>query len=202
MTGPSLARHFATEAYHNAWANHRLHKACAQLGDAEFAAARTGFFPSLKATLNHILTVDGYYLEVLERSLADLPPHPDPGRHFVPEEPFARLPELAREQAAADRRLIAVCESLEDARLDATVLLPRSSGVQRDYAGRILAHLFQHQIHHRGQAHAMLSGTGVAPPQLDEFYCTQEAALRAADFAELGFSEPRIWGERSRPPAA
>ncbi len=35
---------------------------------------------------------------------------------------------------------------------------------------RLLAHLFQHQIHHRGQAHAMLAGTTVAPPQLDEFF--------------------------------
>ena len=34
----------------------------------------------------------------------------------------------------------------------------------------ILAHLFQHQIHHRGQAHAMLAGTAVPPPQLDEFF--------------------------------
>jgi uncharacterized damage-inducible protein DinB len=58
---------------------------------------------------------------------------------------------------------------------------------------RILAHLFQHQIHHRGQAHAMLAGTAVAPPQLDEFFCSNEADLRAPDFAELGFDEARIW---------
>jgi uncharacterized damage-inducible protein DinB len=59
--------------------------------------------------------------------------------------------------------------------------------------GRILAHLFQHQIHHRGQAHAMLAGTPVAPPQLDEFFCSNEVALRAQDFAELGFTEEMIW---------
>ena len=34
----------------------------------------------------------------------------------------------------------------------------------------LLLHLFQHQIHHRGQVHAMLSGSSVAPPQLDDFY--------------------------------
>ena len=64
---------------------------------------------------------------------------------------------------------------------------------ERDRLDRILAHLFQHDIHHRGQIHAMLAGTRVKPPQLDEFYCTNEAALRAADFAELGFTEARIW---------
>ena len=47
----------------------------------------------------------------------------------------------------------------------------------------------------------MLAGTRVKPPQLDEFYCTGEAGLRAHDFAELGFDEARIWGERAAAPA-
>ena len=40
----------------------------------------------------------------------------------------------------------------------------------------------------------MLAGTSVKPPQLDEFYCAHESELRAADFADLGFTEERIWG--------
>jgi hypothetical protein len=59
---------------------------------------------------------------------------------------------------------------------------------------RLLLHLFQHQIHHRGQAHAMLSATQVAPPQLDEFFSVGEAPLRAAEFSELGWSEHTVWG--------
>jgi uncharacterized damage-inducible protein DinB len=59
---------------------------------------------------------------------------------------------------------------------------------------RLLLHLFLHQIHHRGQAHAMLSGTDVKPPQLDEFYSVAEAPLRAAAFAALGFTEEDVWG--------
>jgi uncharacterized damage-inducible protein DinB len=197
---PSLAHHFATEAYNNAWANHRLLRACGELAQDEFVARRTSFFPSLKATLNHILTVDWYYLEIFERSRARLPPHENPHRFFEPEEPFDTCAAISREQHAADRRLIALCESLTDAQLDETVLLPRSQGVARDRVRRILAHLFEHDIHHRGQAHAMLAGTRVKPPQLDEFYCTGEAHLRARDFAELGFSEERIWGPRAKPP--
>jgi uncharacterized damage-inducible protein DinB len=80
------------------------------------------------------------------------------------------------------------------------VTILRRAGPVHDYARRILAHLFQHQIHHRGQAHAMLAGTRVKPPQLDEFYCTGEAHLRAADFAALGFTEEAIWGERAKAP--
>jgi uncharacterized damage-inducible protein DinB len=58
----------------------------------------------------------------------------------------------------------------------------------------LLLHLLQHQVHHRGQAHSMLSATSVSPPQLDEFFSVGEAPLRAAEFAELGWTEERIWG--------
>ena len=190
----SLAHHFATEAYNNAWANHRLLEACSRLSPEEFAARRTSFFPSIKATLNHILTVDWFYLEMLERSLAGEPPSENPGRHFEPEEPFEGCADIAREQRSADRRLLVLCEAITDDRLDTTVSTRRRQGLVHDRLRRILAHLFQHQIHHRGQVHAMLAGTSVKPPQLDEFFCTGEARLRAADFAALGFSEEKIWG--------
>ena len=73
--------------------------------------------------------------------------------------------------------------------------LPCSAGTRivNEATPRFLAHLFQHQIHHRGQAHAMLAGTCVMPPQLDEFFCANEAHLRAAELAELGYSEALIW---------
>ena len=196
----SLAQHFATEAYNNAWANHRLLRACCELTSEELAAKRTSFFPSIKATLNHILTVDWYYLEMLERSLAGLPPHEKPARFFDPEEPFSDCATLSREQHASDQRLIALCEGVDDSRMDDVILLPRRSGLERDRLRRILAHLFQHQTHHRGQVHAMLAGTRVKPPQLDEFFCTGEARLRERDFAELGFTEERIWGARAKAP--
>jgi uncharacterized damage-inducible protein DinB len=200
MENHSLAEHFRTEAHNNAWANHRLLAACAALTSEEFHARRTSFFPSIKATLNHILTVDWYYLDMLERSRDGRPPNAEAARFFDPEEPFDAYADLAREQAAADRRLVALCESLGDGDLDRPVTIPRRDGPMRDRVRRILAHLFQHQIHHRGQVHAMLSGTAVKPPQLDEFYCTGEAGLRARDFAELGFSEEAIWGARAKAP--
>jgi uncharacterized damage-inducible protein DinB len=72
--------------------------------------------------------------------------------------------------------------------------VPRPEHIQRERLDRLLAHLFQHQVHHRGQAHAMLSGTQIAPPQLDEFFAAEEAPLRASDLAELGIDERWIWG--------
>jgi uncharacterized damage-inducible protein DinB len=188
-----LAHHLLTQAFNNAWANHRLLGACAQLSPAEFGAPRTGFFPSIKATLNHNLTVDWYYIDAIERSLAGRPPNDAFMAFYEPEEPFAVCAELQAAQHASDRRLIALCEPLDAAALARIVVVPRSAGLTREPLPRLLAHLFQHQVHHRGQAHSMLSGTPVAPPQLDEFFCTWDAPLRVDDFRALGFSEAAIW---------
>ena len=72
--------------------------------------------------------------------------------------------------------------------------MERRTHVQRDRAAHVLAHLFMHQTHHRGQVHAMLSGTSVPPPQLDEFLMPSDAHFRVADMAALGWSEERVYG--------
>ena len=174
-------------AQNNRLANHRLLTACLKLQPGEFEAARTSFFPSLKMTLNHILTVDWFYLDAVEASAQGRSPEPDPARFFDPEQPFTTCAELRREQRATDARLISFCTALTDDVLDRPVAVVRRHGVERETTTRLLAHLFQHQIHHRGQMHAMLAGTSVKPPQLDEFFLANEAHLRAAELAELGF---------------
>ena len=183
----SLVTTYRAMARNNAWANHRLLAACAGLSQAEFEAPRTGFFPSLKATLNHILIIDWFYVDGLEGGW--LGP-----KAFANREPCATVADLAREQAAVDRRLIALCEALTEASLGDTVRINRDTRVQTERRDRLLLHLFQHQVHHRGQAHAMLSDTGVKPPQLDEFFSVGEAPLRAAEFAALGWTEDTVWG--------
>jgi uncharacterized damage-inducible protein DinB len=139
-------------------ANHRLLAACSRLSHDDFVARRTSFFPSLKATLNHILTVDWYYVDALERALRGEPPNTEASRFFTPEEPFERCVALREAQRKTDRRLIEVCAALTEAQLDMPVPLQRRAGILTENATRLLAHLFQHQIHHRGQAHAMLAG--------------------------------------------
>jgi uncharacterized damage-inducible protein DinB len=189
-----LSRYFHAQACNNAWSNLRLLRACAALDDAEFAAPRTGFFPSLKDTLSHIVTVDWLYVDALERAVTGRPVNPDAARFFEPPAPFATCATLAPEQRAVDRRLIALCAGLSD--LSLAVSIQRADHVQREPLARVLAHLFQHPIHHRGQAHAMLAGTAVKPPQLDELFLTEEAPLRADDLAELGLREADIWPGR------
>ncbi|MDR9864179.1 MULTISPECIES: DinB family protein [Pseudomonas] len=188
-----LSRHLLTMAYQNAWANHRLAKAWTQLDGAELAAPRVSFFPSLRRTLNHILTCDWFYVDALERELRGDEPHPDCYVFFHADEPFTEAAPLREEQARVDRRLIAYCEHMHDADLGRVVTIARETP-QHDSRLRLLSHLFEHQLHHRGQVHAMLSDTRIKPPQLDEFFCVGEAQLRAGDFAELGWTEALIWG--------
>jgi uncharacterized damage-inducible protein DinB len=180
----TMVEHFRAMALNNAWSNRRLLAACAGLSDEEFAAARVSFFPSLKATLNHILIVDWYYIDALEAG----------GRGYAifdEELPYATLPPLAEAQKTSDRRLIDYCERLGERDLSRAVELDRAGrGIRRETVESILPHLFIHQIHHRGQAHAMLSGTAVKPPQLDEFFLFEDRAATLPELAAIGLSRP------------
>ncbi|MEQ8348402.1 MAG: DinB family protein [Sneathiellaceae bacterium] len=181
MSDP-LIRHLRGMAGNNAWSNHRLHRACLALDPADFAARRTGFFPSLQETLNHILLVDRYYLAfLLGRE----------GPDFSDPVPYPRMADLAVAQQAADRELIAFCDALDTAVLARKVTVRRDDSTDEEDPAALLAHLFVHQIHHRGQAHAMLSGTAVAPPQLDEYFLDYDAARRAPDLRAMGLPPPR-----------
>lgn len=171
----ALIRHFYAMAQNNACSNLRLLDACAGLGEEEFLARRTGFFPSLAATLNHILQVDRFYLDGLRGEVAN---------HGILDLdiPYRTVAALQHEQIASDLALIRFCETLADADLARGVRLDRG-GASPDVetVASVLPHLFVHQIHHRGQAHAMLSGSPVAPPQLDEFFLLAEQDLRRRD---------------------
>jgi uncharacterized damage-inducible protein DinB len=188
-----LGQHLYAMACNNAWANHRLLGAVAALPAEEIAAPRPSFFGSILATLNHIVTVDRMYVDAVERALRGDEPHPDPSAFWTPEQPFDALEPLREAQRDVDRRLIEACAGLDEGALARVVRIRRRAGTQEESLPRLLAHLFQHQIHHRGQVHGLLSTTGVAPPQLDEFFSEAEAPLRARELAELGLSEAAIW---------
>jgi len=185
-----LLQHFRTLAHANRLANYRLHNACSTLTHEEFKAPRTSFFPSLWATLNHILIVDWYYIAALYRES-------DMRRAFKSETPYEDMRGLAAAQVKSDQRLIDWCDSADDAALDAQIEMDRETFVQHDLARHVLMHLLTHQIHHRGQAHAMLAGTAIKPPQLDEFLMPSETHYRVDDLAALGWTEADLFGQRA-----
>jgi uncharacterized damage-inducible protein DinB len=177
---------FLTQARANRLANRRLLGAVATLSEADFHAPRTGFFPSLALTLNHVLNVDHYYIAALQGDVAM--------RHiwasYVPARTAA---ELAARQDESDERLVAFCAGLQAGDENRIVAFDRGAGIEagpREPVGRVLAHLFMHQTHHRGQAHAMLAGTSVKPPQLDDFLLLGDKVHRVEDMAAVGWEEP------------
>lgn len=184
------------QARANRLANHRLHGAMAPLTRDELHAPRTGFFPSLIATLNHIVAVDQYYIGALRGE-------PGGAAHWAAFVPDDELHALAQHQRSSDERLMAFCDALDAAGCDRVVDMDRGEGrIQRDRAANVLAHLFMHQTHHRGQLHAMLSGTRIAPPQLDEFLMPSEPHFRVADMAALGWTERATYGAAAPPAPA
>ena len=179
-----LESHVVAMARNNIWSNHRLLTACTALSAAEFAAPRTSFFPSLRATLNHILWVDTYYIDAILRDPTVLK------RYNDPQPDFADAASLYDAQIASDRRLLAFCQHQSEASLLEGLVLPRPNHTPPPSSVlSILEHLFQHQTHHRGQAHAMLAGTAVKPPQLDEFFLAGEQHLRRDELRALGLPE-------------
>jgi Holliday junction DNA helicase RuvB len=85
--------------------------------------------------------------------------------------------------------IIDLCEALTPEKLVSTVNVHRGQRIQHERMEDILGHLFQHQTHHRGQVHAMLAGTTVKPPQLDEFIVADDGRFRGDELAALGWSE-------------
>ncbi|PWJ86000.1 putative damage-inducible protein DinB [Pseudaminobacter salicylatoxidans] len=166
-------------ARNNRWSNDRLYRAVLALQPGEFEAQRVSFFPSISETLNHIYEVDLFYFDMLVeggegRRLFD--------RFFPCEDPA----KLAAMQAELDGRLIDFCDELEPDDLDRHVPTDRGeAGIIPERIGDLLSHLFLHQIHHRGQVHAMLAGTSVAPPQLDEFFLDYDLRFRKDEVERL-----------------
>ena len=159
-------------ALNNAYANRTLYGVVTGMDRADFLSARPGFFGSIAATLNHIYEVDLFYLDALEEGGL--------GRSVYQREDIEDAAQLAEAQAAADMRLAMFCNGEID--LERRVSVERKHKMSNEKIGSILAHLFQHQIHHRGQAHVQIGEAGIEPPQLDEFFLEFERAPIASEY--------------------
>ncbi|MBI2256380.1 MAG: damage-inducible protein DinB [Proteobacteria bacterium] len=165
-----MKSYFESLARYNRWANRRLYGAVAGLSADEIAAPRTGFFPSLLKTLNHLIVADRIWLSRLTAT-------PDPDAKALDQIIAADFAGLTAQRATLDERIIAVVRDLAPGRLGEVLVYKTMAGSPFETPiDMVLAHMFNHQTHHRGQAHGMLSGTAVPPPSLDMIVFLREEA--------------------------
>jgi uncharacterized damage-inducible protein DinB len=152
-----MKSHFAMMADYNAWANGRLYRMASRLPDEQYRRDVGAYFKSLHGTLNHIMCADLIWM----RRLTGAGEHPTKLDAIV----FDDFPSLSAARQQEDQRIIAYVESLSDEQMEETWAYRTLNGApQKQLRREILAHLFNHQTHHRGQAHAILTLLGVREP--------------------------------------
>jgi uncharacterized damage-inducible protein DinB len=159
-------------AEYNAEMNRRLYSAAARLTDAERKVDRGAFWKSIHGTLTHLVWGDTQWM-----SRFDNWPKPEVAikQSAAMIDDFATL-RARREKADAD--IIAWADCIDDAWL-AEDLVWFSGAAQKEMRrqkGPLVAHFFNHQTHHRGQAHALLTACGQDPGDTDLFLVVPEAA--------------------------
>jgi uncharacterized damage-inducible protein DinB len=158
LDAKSMTSRVVMFAGYNRWANERLYEAASKLSDKDYRADRGAFFKSVHGTLNHLLVADRIWMSRFTgegdvASRLDVILHEDFG-------------ELRAARRAEDERILRYANSLTDADLAGwfryrTITNPVEMEQQLAHA---LDHFFNHQTHHRGQAHALLTAiTGTAP---------------------------------------
>jgi uncharacterized damage-inducible protein DinB len=167
-----LARYKMFAAY-NGWANQRLYDTAAKLSDPDYRKDRGAFFRSVHGTLNHLLAGDRIWMKRFTCQ-GEMPPSLDAILH----DDFSSL-RKARE--AEDKGIVAYADKLDGAQLAGelryrTVVNPKTVTQPLVFA---LDHFFNHQTHHRGQAHALLTSFlgNEAVPSFDLIIFQRETGL-------------------------
>ena len=149
-------------AQYNAWANRRLHGICEELSPEDVMLERGAFFGSILGTLNHILLVDILYRERIEGIESTF--------NGLDDTLHEGLQSLSAHQAEEAQRWITLTKAVDANRLDEPFVfwtLGLDNRDRREVPKHIyFTNLAQHQAHHRGQAHNMMSISGIKPPSL------------------------------------
>jgi uncharacterized damage-inducible protein DinB len=163
--------HFRMLAAYNAWANTRLYAAAATLPDADYRADRGAFFKSVHGTLNHLLGTDRIWMRRFTGA-GDAPSRLDAIL-------FEDLGSLRGAREAEDARIVAYADGLSEEALAGRFRYRRVSSPEafEQPLAPALLHFFNHQTHHRGQIHALLTGLTGEAPALDLLFFQRESGL-------------------------
>ena len=161
----------ALMARFNAWVNDRLYGCVAGISDQAYREDRKAYFGSIHNTLNHLLVVDRLWTCRLKET--------DHGIKSLDHILYDDFESLRAARKTEDQALVDLVDGLSEEELRSPVTYRRMIGdgahtTRRDH---ILITLYNHQTHHRGQVHAMLTQQGIDPPPLDVIYLLEELGL-------------------------
>jgi uncharacterized damage-inducible protein DinB len=151
-------------ADYNRWQNGNLYDAAEALSDAARKEPRGAFFGSIHATLNHLLWADQMWMSRFAGT-------PKPKAVSIAESVgmIESWGDLKRERTVFDRVILDWSERLDPAWLEGE-LTYFSGGAGRELTKPkwlLVTHMFNHQTHHRGQVHCMLTQAGARPETTD-----------------------------------
>ncbi|HYS87449.1 MAG TPA: DinB family protein, partial [Bradyrhizobium sp.] len=156
------------------WANSRLYDATARLSAEQYRADRGAFFKSVHGTLNHLLATDRIWMQRFTGE-GDAPNRLDAIL-------FESFDDLRAARVAEDRRIVDFVDGLDDGRIAGTIKYRRVSSPEEfeQQLAPALAHWFNHQTHHRGHVHALLTGLVGEAPELDLLIFQRQSVKSAA----------------------
>ena len=156
-----MQHRYSRLALYNSWANRRLYDAAASVSDTDYRADRGAFFKSLQGTLNHLLVGDRLWMRRFTGE-GEAPTRLDAILH----EDFH---DLRRAREIEDRRIEAYVDGLDDEALNASFSYSTITNPAKveQVLSEALDHFFNHQTHHRGQAHCLLTAISGTAPSLD-----------------------------------
>lgn len=166
--------HYRMFGRYNEWANLQLYAAVARLAPEQYRADRGAFFKSVHGTLNHLLATDRVWMRRFTRE-GDAPDRLDAIL-------FETFDPLRAARQVEDRRIVEFVDRLDDARISGTIKYRRVSAPEwfEQQLAPALAHWFNHQTHHRGQVHALLTGLVGEAPALDLLFFQRLTSKPAA----------------------
>lgn len=161
MITPAYVRMMAD---YNRWQNCNLYGTADQLTDQQRKEQRGAFFGSIHGTLNHLLFGDQIWLSRFAGT-------PRPKAAGIPDSVsmYERWEDLKRERATFDEVIVGWAERLDPVWLEGD-LTWFSGAAKREVIKpktMLVTHFFNHQTHHRGQVHCMLTQCGVRPGDTD-----------------------------------
>jgi len=164
-------------ARYNRWMNDKLYGLAATLSDEARKRDAGAFFKSIHGTLNHLLVADRVWLARFKRVTV-----PNgfmgPGIRSLDQELYVDFEDLRRERALTDDELTLWTADLTHERLAAPLVYTRRGQKLDPPLWWAVAHLFNHQTHHRGQITTLLTQQGCDPGVTDLFAMLREEAAR------------------------